>query len=284
MSVIKVFISYAWESDELKKNVADLGQWITTNAIGKVEVVTDHLFTNRPPKVGWPTWMADQIESSHVVLIVCTPAYLNRFRKKEEPRKGRGAIYEGGIITQELINNQTINEKFFPIIPDNGDIENIPVILQQYFNGHFFPSGNDGILKMILNDNPTFDHVRQFFEASSVEDSIKESIANDIQEKINTEIAKEILSQFTSTLQKKETNMLSPIQNTIRAYLSLNDFDKLKIITSIGIDIGILNHENIVERDKEVFKLVKEKGLIASLWNGINEIKSFGNLKNPFIK
>lgn len=284
MSVIKVFISYAWESDELKKNVADLGQWITTNANGKVEVATDHLFANRPPKAGWPTWMADQIETSDVVLIVCTPAYLNRFRKKEEPGKGRGAIYEGGIITQELINTQTINEKFFPIVPDHGDIENIPVILQQYFNGHFFPSGNEGILKMILNDNPTFDQVRQFFEASSVEDSVKESIANDIQEKINTEIAKEILSQFTSTLEKKETNMLSPIQNTIRAYLSLNDFDKLRIISSIGIDIGALNHDNIVERDKEVFKLVKEKGLIASLWNGINEIKSFGNLKNPFIK
>ncbi|MBB5439166.1 hypothetical protein HDC92_002853 [Pedobacter sp. AK017] len=284
MSVINVFISYAWESEKLKKEVADLAQWITTNANGKVLVTTDHLFANRPPKKGWPTWMADQIESSDVVLIVCTPAYLNRFRKKEEPGKGRGAIYEGGIITQELINNQTINEKFFPIIPDDGDIENIPVILQQYFNGHFFPSGNEGILKMILNDNPTFDHVRQFFEASSVDDSVKESIANDIQEKINTEIAKEILSQFTSTLQKKETNMLSPIQNTIRAYLSLNDFDKLKIINSIGIDIGALNHENIIERDKEVFKLVKEKELIASLWNGINEIKSFGNLKNPFIK
>ncbi|UKT65096.1 SEFIR domain-containing protein [Pedobacter mucosus] len=284
MSVINVFISYAWESEKLKKEVTDLAQWITTNANGKVLVTTDHLFAHRPPKMGWPTWMADQIESSEVVLIVCTPAYLSRFRKKEELGKGRGVIYEGGIITQELINNQTINEKFFPIVPDDGDIENIPVILQQYFNGHFFPSGNEGILKMILNDNPTFDHVRQFFEASSVGEAVKESIANDIQEKINTEIAKEILSQFTFTLQKKETNMLSPIQNTIRAYLSLNDFDKLKIINSIGIDIGALNHENIIERDKEVFKLVKEQELIASLWNCINEIKSFGNLKNPFIK
>jgi hypothetical protein len=284
LSPIKVFISYAWESKPFRRTIAELAQWLQTNGGGKVSVTTDHLYTNRPPKVGWPTWMADQIEESDVVLIVCTPSYLTRFRKKEESGKGRGAIYEGAIITQEIINNQTINEKFFPIVPDKGDIEQIPIILQQYFNGHFFPTGNEGILKMILNDNPTFDQVRQFFEAESVDEAVKESLANDIQDKINDEIAKEILGQFTSPKVKKGSKMLSPLQNTIRAYLNLNDFEKLNIIKSLGIDIANLNHDNIIERDKQIFQLVKENQLMASLWSAINEIKSFGITENPFIK
>ncbi len=284
LSPIKVFISYAWESDKLRQDIADLAQWLQTKADGKINVTTDHLHANRPPKVGWPTWMADQIEESDIVLVVCTASYLVRFRKKEKSGKGRGAIYEGAIITQELINSQTINEKFFPIVPDDGDLEHIPTILQQYFNGHFFPSGNEGVLKMILNENPTYDQVRQFFEAESVDDTAKESLANDIQDKINAEIAKEILGQFTSPKGKKEAKMLSPLQNTIRAYLSLNDFDKLNIIKSLGIEIGQLNHDNIIERDKQIFQMIKEKELIGSLWNGINDIKSFGITTNPFIK
>ena len=284
LSPIKVFISYAWESNDFRRDISDFAQWLQTNGATNIKVTTDHLHDNRPPKQGWPTWMADQIEENDIVLIVCTSSYLKRFRKKEVPGRGRAAIYEGAIITQELINSQTINEKYFPVIPDGGDLGHIPVILQQFFNGHFFPSGNEGILKMILNENPTFDQVRQFFEAESVNDTAKESLANDIQDKINDEIAKEILGQFKLTKENKETKMMSPLQNTIRAYLSLNDYEKLNIIKSIGIDISKLNHHNIIERDKEVFKLINEKQLIASLWNGIHQIKSFGNIENPFKK
>lgn len=284
-SSIKVFISYSWESEELKHSIAELAHWLQEKSDGKIVVTTDHLFKNRPPSVGWGTWMANQIEECDVVLIVCTISYLKRFKKKEEKGKGRGVMYEGAIITQELINSQTINDKFFPILPKDGDLECIPIILQQYFNGHFFPSGNEGILKMILNDNPTYDQsIRQFFEAKSVEDTVKESLADDIQNQINAEIAKEILDQFTLPQAKKEANMLSPLQTTIRTFLGLNDFDKLKIIKGIGIDLSELNHENVVERDKQVFKIINEKHLLASLWSALNDIKSFGTKTNPFIK
>jgi len=283
---VKVFISYAWESDELRQGVAALAKWLQDNSTGRVKVTTDHLYSHRPPRVGWPTWMADQIEESDVVLIVCTSTYLTRFRKKEEPGKGRGAIYEGAIITQELINGQTINDKFFPIVPDGGDLNYIPTLLQQFFNGHFFPSGNKGILKMVLNENPTYDQViiTQFFEAASVDEQVKESLANDIQTKINAEIAKEILGLFVPPKDTKGANMLSPLQNTIRAFLSLNDFDKLNIVKGLGIEISQLNNENVIERDKQIFKLISERQLIASLWSAVNQVKSFGTETNPFIK
>ena len=102
---VKVFISYAWESEKLRNDVAALASWLEKNSAGKVKITTDHLFANRPPRMGWPTWMADQIEESDVVLIVCTNSFLARFRKKEEEGRGRGAIYEGAIITQEVINS-----------------------------------------------------------------------------------------------------------------------------------------------------------------------------------
>lgn len=280
---LKVFISYAWESEELRGDVAALANWLEKKSEGRVKVTTDHLFTNRPPAVGWPTWMADQIEDSDVVLMVCTKSYLTRFRKKEEKGKGRGVVYEGAIITQELINIQTINDKFFPIVPDSGDISHIPTVIQQFFNGHFFPSGNEGILKMVLNENPTYDQIiKQFFEAKSVDDTVKESLANDIQAKINDEIAKEIFDQFVLPKESNDAKMLSPLQTTIRSFLSLNDFDKLKIVKALGIDVSKLNHDNIIERDKQIFKLISEKQLIASLWGALNDVKPFETNDNPF--
>ena len=282
LSPLKVFISYGWESDQLRKDVAVLASWLQENCAGKIVMTTDHLYANCPPRQGWPAWMTEQIEKSDVVLIVCTPSYPKRFTKQEELGKGRNATYEGSIITQELINSQNANDKFFPIVPDGGDLENIPNFLQQFFNGHFFPSGNNGILKMILNDNPTYEQIIAFSEAESVDEVVKESLFHDFQDKINDEIAKEILDQFVQPKNSKEVKMLSPLQNTIRAFLSLNDFDKLSIVKGLGIDIAQLNHENVIERDKQIFRLINEQQLIAPLWNAINEIKSFGITNNPF--
>jgi hypothetical protein len=279
---LKVFISYAWESQEIKQAVWSLAQWLTEQAGDRLKVTTDYLYANRPPKKGWPTWMADQIEESDVVLIVCSQAYKLRFRKKEELGKGRGAIYEGAVINQELLNNQTINEKFFPILPDKGELDHIPTILQQFFNGHFFPSGNENILKMILNENPKLEQVKQFFEANSINDEFKESLANDIQDRINAEITKEILDQFNVTKDRKEAYMLSPVQKTITAYINLNDFDKLSLMKVLGVDINQLNHENVFERDKQFFQLVREQSLMEPLWEAINKINPFDQKHNPF--
>lgn len=45
------------------------------------------------------------------------------------------------------------NTKFFPILPDgDGREADIPTTLKGWWNGHRFPSGNKGILRMIFAD------------------------------------------------------------------------------------------------------------------------------------
>ncbi len=48
------------------------------------------------------------------------------------------------------------NEKFFPILPDEGDVAHIPTILKDYWNNHYFLSGNEKIYKLIMGEPVDF--------------------------------------------------------------------------------------------------------------------------------
>jgi len=282
---IEVFISYAWESDEFREKVGQLAGWLEREGAGRIKVVTDHLYTNRPPKEGWATWMENQIQESEIVLVVCSPLYHARFNKREpDPNKGRGSIFEGTIITQEIYNAQSMNEKFFPISPDDGDVKDVPIILQPFYNGHKFHTGNVGILKCILNENPKYeDFIKDFFDAPSVNASIKESIAESFQKEILNEIEKEILNQIINPQLRKENIMLSPLQITVRAFLTLNDIDKMIVIEDLGLNKAQFRIPNTVERDKQLFKEVSDKKLLDKLWQSLNKIKPFEINENPFL-
>lgn len=261
----RVFISYAWESEAFKDSIWDLAGWLEANGEGKLEVITDHLFANRPPSRGWPAWMQDEIKKADIVLIVCTPMYIDRFEKNDTTANGAGGTFEGIIITQSLYNAKLINNKFYPILPDGGSVKNIPLILQAYSNGHCFPSHNEGILKLIFNDNPKHKFVIK---------STYESVG----------FEKEIVAEIIIPVLKNRNQMLPPIQIIVRAFLSLNDLDKVSIVKALGIysvDLGKLPPH---VRDKEIFKRIKEKDLLDQLWIEVNKIKPFENNSNPFKK
>ncbi len=152
----KVFISYAWESDEFKHSVWELATWIVKKGEGKIEVEIDQKYSITAPPEGWPAWMTKQVKQSDIVLIVCSPKYCRRFEKKESnPDTGRGVLFEGAIITQELYNSQLNNTRFYPILPDNGIPSHVPSLLLSWHNNHRFPSGNENILKLLFKENPT---------------------------------------------------------------------------------------------------------------------------------
>ena len=56
---------------------------------------------------------------------------MNRFLKKEVT-KGKGATFEGAIITQDLYDFNGENEKFIPVIIKSSDEIYIPKILKSY--------------------------------------------------------------------------------------------------------------------------------------------------------
>lgn len=146
MSKHTVFISYAHEGD-LQERVKDLADWLSHRGI---DVITDHLHANRPPKEGWQTWMQHSIEDSDVVLAVCTARYKALFEKRPVADSGgAGVSFEGVLLLQEMYDRKQINDRIYPILPDNGSHDDVPQVLKPFNNGHHFPSGNDGILALI---------------------------------------------------------------------------------------------------------------------------------------
>jgi len=147
----RVFISYAHESEAFRDQVKDLADWLEERGC---ELLTDHPHRYRPPAEGWQAWMLGCIERADIVLVVCTPKLRARYEKTAEPDTGLGATYEGAIVTQHIYNAAMRNTKFYPILPEGGDMANIPLTLQHWWNGHCFPRGNESIRRMIVDPDP----------------------------------------------------------------------------------------------------------------------------------
>lgn len=144
-----VFISYAHETDDLRAQVKALADWLSARGC---TVLSDHRYASRPPAEGWQAWMLDCIRAADTVLVVCTPKLKFSYEGNDVSAKGRGLTYEGAIVTQHIYDNYMKNTKFFPILPDNGSCENIPITLRQWWNNHKFPSGYMGILELIKDE------------------------------------------------------------------------------------------------------------------------------------
>src|SRR5437667_456356 len=94
----KVFVSYSHDSDEHRDRVLGLSERLRDDGI---ETLLDR-YVNGTPAEGWPRWMLNQLDDAKFVLVVCTETYYRRFRGHEVPGKGKGADWEGALITQEI--------------------------------------------------------------------------------------------------------------------------------------------------------------------------------------
>ncbi len=100
----RVLISYAHESDAHEARVLDLAQSLRRRG---VDAWIDR-FEGVVPE-GWPGWMRRQVEKADVVLLVCTPTYVERF---EEPvGESRGVTWEGFLVRQLLYEAGGHNHK-----------------------------------------------------------------------------------------------------------------------------------------------------------------------------
>ncbi|QCW98999.1 TIR domain-containing protein [Aggregatimonas sangjinii] len=115
----KAFISYAWESDEIKLWVKHLATELRTDGIDakldQWEIV---------PGDQMPHFMEKSVRENDYVLIVCTPKY----KSKSENRVG-GVGYEGDIMTAEVLQSSN-HRKFIPILKEGTKDNAIPSWLQ----------------------------------------------------------------------------------------------------------------------------------------------------------
>jgi hypothetical protein len=143
-----VFISHAHESEPFRESVRQLTKWLEGEGC---QVLTDHTHRHRPPPEGWQAWMLRCVRDADTVLVVCSPKYRARFEKTAPLGSGQGVTYEGAILTQDIYDASMRNEKFYPILPDDGAYDDIPTALRAWWNNHRFPSGNEGIRNLIFD-------------------------------------------------------------------------------------------------------------------------------------
>ena len=122
MNPPKALISYTHDSPEHRQRVLALAQRLRAHG---VDAVCDQ-FVNGSPAEGWPQWMLNQIETATHVICICTPSYYRRFRGKEEPGRGKGATWEGFVITQAIYDSNARNTKFIPGAFGRPDEASIP--------------------------------------------------------------------------------------------------------------------------------------------------------------
>jgi hypothetical protein len=94
----KIFISYSHDSADHDKRVLALAERLRKNG---VDAQIDQ-YVSGTPEEGWPRWMLERLDWADFVLVVCTETYYKRFRGREEQGKGKGADWEGSLITMAI--------------------------------------------------------------------------------------------------------------------------------------------------------------------------------------
>jgi len=122
-----VFISYSHDTPEHAQRVLALADELRKNGIdARIDQYVDD-----PPE-GWLRWMERQLVECRFVLLVCTPTYRTRFDRTDPGDAGRGVSYEGLIAEQLLYEAQMRNEKLIPVLFEDGDEKDVPLVLRAY--------------------------------------------------------------------------------------------------------------------------------------------------------
>lgn len=121
----RVFISYSHDSPTFKQLIRSFSDRLRQHG---VEAWIDQYVNLNT--AGWPRWMEEQVREADFVLMVCTEPYLRRVELREEAGKGKGAIWEAGLIYNLLYGSYGLNEKVLPIKFSAHSPATIPLVLQ----------------------------------------------------------------------------------------------------------------------------------------------------------
>jgi hypothetical protein len=150
--IIKVFISYAHERgiDGYRDRALDLAQSLRFRG---VEAVIDQFIEHDPPF--WPRWMTNEIKDADYVLCLASPSYKVRVEGQGDPANGRGARWEGAIITEELYEQSGgAQKKFIAVVLKGGSPEDIPNVLLPIGRSYYYWPRDDEDLYRRLTGQP----------------------------------------------------------------------------------------------------------------------------------
>jgi SEFIR domain len=148
----RVLVSYAHERaiDGHRGRALDLAQSLR---IRGVEAIIDQFLEHDPPF--WPRWMTTEVRAADYVLCLASPAYKERVEGRGDPRVGRGARWEGVIITEQLYEEfSTAEKKFIAVVLEKCSPEDIPDILLPIGRSYYYWPQDDEDLYRRLTGQP----------------------------------------------------------------------------------------------------------------------------------
>lgn len=101
--------------------------------------------------VFWPRWMANSIRAADYVLCLPSPLYKERFEQLGDPNQGRGARWEGALITNALYADiVAAPTKFITVLLDGVGADFIPDVLMPYgFTYYTWPAEDEALYRRI---------------------------------------------------------------------------------------------------------------------------------------
>lgn len=145
----RVFLSYSHDSEDHRERVLEFAGILRHFG---VDAQLDR-YVEVPPPPSWPIWMYDQMEAADLILVVCSEGYERRLLGRESEGKGRGAKWEGAIITQEAYEENT--QRLVPVVLWPSDKSHIPYFLRPttYYSVDVpTRSGLESLLRRLFNE------------------------------------------------------------------------------------------------------------------------------------
>lgn len=122
---VRVFLSYGHDSDPHADRVLALAEQLRAEGIdARLDRDVAH------PVEGWSVWIARQLETVDVVLVVCTPQVRRYFDQGGVPGAGRGSAFEAMLVQGLLSDQSGGGPRVIPVVFDDGDPADIPLSLR----------------------------------------------------------------------------------------------------------------------------------------------------------
>jgi len=146
---VRVFISYAHESEAHAEAVRDL--WVFLRANG-IDATLDRVAAQR--RQDWTLWMTDQVRAADHILVIASPAYKRRAQGHAEPDKGRGVQFEARLIRDAFYRDQQALDRFLPVVLPGGSRDDVPdfltpAIATVYRVSEFTVTGAEKLLRLL---------------------------------------------------------------------------------------------------------------------------------------
>ena len=184
----KIFISYSWDSDDHKERVKKFVDEL--NAFDKFEIEFDG-YLKSTPTGGLKSWMQEQVQDVHLVLMICTKRYYDFFENNVPPKKGKGVRWESKFIKNEVYNYNKDISQFFPIILKPEDYQYIPTVFST--DCHYYDLSKNEIEKLK-------DALEDKFNEISGDGEIIDTTLDDLKKTLKRLVSKEELKLYATNL------------------------------------------------------------------------------------